>query len=547
MRVIGVLLGADRSTVPGSTMWRVFLLLLLGSLVQVTAPVADAQVVSGPIRLSSRDKLHIFTVGLPSSLKVTTDGSGAVTYQWIKDDVAIAGATNNQLNFPSPTLSDAGYYACVVTDSVGSNTTPRIYVYVKRHITDPVPGIVRIMERMLLGGGDIALANFVVAGTAPKQIVIELVGLGLSRFGFSDDLLLRDASLELISQVSNSVISSNSDFTYPSESPLIIDPRLVKKGDGAVIAAVLAPGCYTIVIRSLSGGGGTATLNIQDLDCDPTWGFVSASSAISYFSGVHYIYPGIPNGIGFNAHYIQGTTGASGVYRIAGPALGVDVGLGQFHFMVSSSGGTFYDTPNGWGGSLELEGMFKSLGAFPFAPSSLDAAFYLSPRGKPTQVTWIAQYTSSMPNGFLAFEYFDASNNHEAAPIVISMTRPDVPKVIGVQEGQPLTPPILANGPGSLVYEWFKNGERAPSHSNAILSLEKVSPADAGRYHCVVRNRFGIAKSQEFDVRVARRPSLSNLSVRTRLGSSSEHIILGAVVRGGQRTMLARVAGPALN
>jgi hypothetical protein len=127
------------------------------------------------------------------------------------------------------------------------------------------------------------------------------------------------------------------------------------------------------------------------------------------------------------------------------------------------------------------------------------------------------------------------------------MTRPDVPKAISVQEGRPITLPILANGPGGLVYEWHKNGERTPSHSNAILSLEKVSPADAGRYHCVVRNRYGVAKSQEFDVQMARRPSLSNLSVRTRLGSSSEHIILGAVVRGGHRTMLARVAGPALN
>lgn len=61
--------------------------------------------------------------GLPATFSVVATGKPAPTYQWRKNGLAIAGATNATYTIPVTTRTDSGDYTVVVTNSVGSVTS----------------------------------------------------------------------------------------------------------------------------------------------------------------------------------------------------------------------------------------------------------------------------------------------------------------------------------------------------------------------------------------------------------------------------------------
>lgn len=62
-------------------------------------------------------------VGQAVSFKATAQSAVPITYQWKKDSVDIAGATNELFVLPSVQLTDAGKFQCVVTNSGGSSSS----------------------------------------------------------------------------------------------------------------------------------------------------------------------------------------------------------------------------------------------------------------------------------------------------------------------------------------------------------------------------------------------------------------------------------------
>ncbi len=65
------------------------------------------------------------------NLSAAANTTGAVTYQWTKDGVDIADATNSTFNIPALTIDDQGWYSCIVTDdSKTVHSTPPVYVQV---------------------------------------------------------------------------------------------------------------------------------------------------------------------------------------------------------------------------------------------------------------------------------------------------------------------------------------------------------------------------------------------------------------------------------
>ena len=63
-------------------------------------------------------------------MSVSASGDGPFTYQWQKDDQAIAGATNATLTLASAQTAQAGYYSVVVSNGLGSVKSSSVWVSV---------------------------------------------------------------------------------------------------------------------------------------------------------------------------------------------------------------------------------------------------------------------------------------------------------------------------------------------------------------------------------------------------------------------------------
>lgn len=96
-----------------STDWR------LGSIAHpgLAAPVIGTKPVGGNVVAGSNTSL---------TFSATSASNGTLTYRWYKNNVAITGATNTTLNFPTITTADSGtYYATATLNGlVSTSTTP---------------------------------------------------------------------------------------------------------------------------------------------------------------------------------------------------------------------------------------------------------------------------------------------------------------------------------------------------------------------------------------------------------------------------------------
>jgi hypothetical protein len=76
-----------------------------------------------PITIYSQPSSQTLYLGQSLSLNVSINGSSPITYQWQKNNVAIAGATGSYFSISSVTTSDAGTYNVVLTNPAGSVTS----------------------------------------------------------------------------------------------------------------------------------------------------------------------------------------------------------------------------------------------------------------------------------------------------------------------------------------------------------------------------------------------------------------------------------------
>ena len=82
----------------------------------VSVPVV---VVTPPV-IAQSPPSRALTLGGPLTLAVTATGTGPLSYQWFKDNVALAGSSGDVFSLARVSASDFGNYHVVVTNSVGS-------------------------------------------------------------------------------------------------------------------------------------------------------------------------------------------------------------------------------------------------------------------------------------------------------------------------------------------------------------------------------------------------------------------------------------------
>jgi hypothetical protein len=113
---------------------------------------------------------------------------------------------------------------------------------------------------------------------------------------------------------------------------------------------------------------------------------------------------------------------------------------------------------------------------------------------------------------------------------------------------------VLANGSGTLRFQWLRSGQPVPGATEATLSLPRVTAADAGSYAVRVTNDFGTVESASATLSLGTTnppvavPQLANLSTRAVLGTRGDLLIAGFVIQGeGAKRVLIRAVGPTLS
>ena len=128
----------------------------------------------------------------------------------------------------------------------------------------PASQTVNLSTRMqVLTADKVGIGGFIIAGTAPKRVLVRALGPSLAQFGLST--LLADPTITL-NGPAGFVPIGNDSWQSSQQGEIIATGLAPGNALEPAIIATLAPGSYTAVLSGANGGTGTGILEIYDLD-----------------------------------------------------------------------------------------------------------------------------------------------------------------------------------------------------------------------------------------------------------------------------------------
>jgi hypothetical protein len=122
-----------------------------------------------------------------------------------------------------------------------------------------------LSTRMFVQTGDNAgIGGFIISGTAPKHVLVRVIGPSLTQFGVPNPLA--DPILELHGPGGFSTVNNDNWQDDPVQGPLIQATGLAPTNNlEAAIDATLNPGAYTAVARGKNNATGIGLIEVYDL------------------------------------------------------------------------------------------------------------------------------------------------------------------------------------------------------------------------------------------------------------------------------------------
>ena len=334
-------------------------------------PVITAQ----PTRISAQSNRTLTLV------VVANEASGQNEFEWRRDGQPLATTdafafSGYQLNFPRLTAADAGTYTLTLRNLLGVTVTSAPIVLT----IDDSSRFANLSTRAFVGTGEqIAIAGFVVTGTTARRMLIRGIGPGLSTFGVAN--ALPDPQLTLFDSAGIARQSndnwSNGDITHDQFFQRAFQdagafPLEVGSKDAAFVP-LLAPGSYTVQLSGKPGQSGTGLIEIYEYD--------NEAARILNLSTRALVTPAAPTIVGLS---ISGPVAKQVLIRAVGPALasfGVTGALANPRFELKNASGVTVARNDDWETDSDRAALlraFQSVGAFPFAPGSRDAALLVT-------------------------------------------------------------------------------------------------------------------------------------------------------------------------
>lgn len=319
---------------------------------------------------SPQPNSQVIASGSTAVFSAATTGSGAASFQWFRQGVAVPGATQATLVLRSATSANAGNYRCVATNAVGSTASAEATLTV---IDAPAHRVGRLTNLSVLGiagGVERTLTVGVITGPSDSAgrlpLLVRAIGPGLQPFNISGTDVLPDPEL-IVNRVGDARPATTNDnwggtaalsaafaavgaFRVPADSL-----------DSAVLFDATAAS-YTLQIKGKVGTSGLVIAELYDrstmLRSADTPHLVNVST-LSQIDAGEDLTAGI---------IVDGQTARTVLVRGVGPSLevfGVDGVIADPKLeLFDSKGGQPIGENDDWGGNAQLAAVGKSVGAF---------------------------------------------------------------------------------------------------------------------------------------------------------------------------------------
>lgn len=333
-----------------------------------TVQIATANLIVGTatgagVAITGQPSNQSVAAGQPATFSVAATSSASISYQWYKNDVAIAGATGPSYVITSAQTGDAGTYRVRVSSSGGVADSSSVTLTVTGGNVGPSARLSNLSVRTTMDAGQTLIVGTVVSG-GTRDILVRAAGPGLAQLGVAGTMV--DPRLQLYADSTQvfandnwpanlaSTFASVAAFAFPAGSA---DAAFVQgiNGGRTIWAQGTGPGLVLVEAYDLGTGNSPRLTN------------VSARNRVGTGDNILIA--------GFN---IAGSGTKQLLIRAVGPTLGV---LGVTGFLVDPVLEVYRDTTkladnDTWAASLAPT--FASVGAFPLNPGSLDAALLIT-------------------------------------------------------------------------------------------------------------------------------------------------------------------------
>ncbi|MBS0631586.1 MAG: immunoglobulin domain-containing protein [Verrucomicrobia bacterium] len=206
----------------------------------VTSGFANLAVNPVPVApaITTQPVAQTVTAGTPVTLAVVATGTPAPTYQWQKNGVDLAGATNATLTLGNPVVGDSGNYAVRVTNSVSAVTSSVAVLTVNALVVKPTITSQPVNQTVTAGN----TAAFIVTadGTAPLSYQWRLNGNAIVGATSSVYVIANAQSANAGSYtvfVSNTAGDATSNAATLTVNPVVTAPAITTQPAAATVTA----------------------------------------------------------------------------------------------------------------------------------------------------------------------------------------------------------------------------------------------------------------------------------------------------------------------
>lgn len=451
-------------------------------------------------------------LGEPVTLSVTARGAGTLTYQWQREGVAVAGATNNPFSLAAVALADQGDYRVVVANAYGSQTSQ-----VARITVDPGVPVITVQpagQTRRVG----ATASFTVVATGARPLNYQwfkgttAVSGAIGTNYTTGALTAADAGdyTVVVSNVSGSVTSQAATLTLVT-TPAAVNVNLVPptgsyEYTGTAAAPDPAGSVWNQITETALAAAANRELSLVDGD--------GAASSIRFTSGRFAdLLEGYSasNGGGNNMqrtywHVGGGNETPAFGFKNLDPNTKYDV----YVYGIATDFGTGNtERFNRMGGESKPVSPLPDTG---FAVVGEDYALFSGITG----VTEV-MFTAGEPGNTAVFSTVTGLQIIQAS---------DAPHILKQPAGQFVRPGATVTfscevlGAAPLTYQWRKNGTPITGATGATYTIPSVKVEDAGNYSVVVSNSAGSETSVAATLRVQTAPPAINVNLHRAAGTT---------------------------